>query len=174
MSSDIVSLVIASISLLVAGLSLGWQIGQWLLSGGRPKATLLHGVQGRGGVFTGPVEKAGRSRNVEDLRKQGFYGPEVVGVQVTNHGRASVAVESVALCSRGGGISYVPNGDLIGPQLPYRLDAGTNETWFVDAELGRSLVAVSRNALQKPTQGVYMTVTLGTGKTIETPTTLRI
>lgn len=170
----IVSLVIASISLLVAVLSLGWQIGQWLLSGGRPKATLLHGVQGRGGVFTGPVEKAGRSRNVEDLRKQGFYGPEIVGVQVTNHGRASVAVESVALCSRGGGISYVPNGDLIGPQLPYRLDAGTNETWFVDAELGRSLVAVSRNSLQKPTQGVYMTVTLGTGKTIETPTTLRI
>ena len=70
MSPEVVALVIASISLLVAGLSLGWQIAQWLLSAGRPKAMLLHGVQGGGGVVTGPVQKTGAPRNVKNLRNQ--------------------------------------------------------------------------------------------------------
>ena len=174
MSPEVVALVIASISLLVAGLSLGWQIAQWLLSAGRPKAMLLHGVQGGGGVVTGPVQKTGAPRSVKDLRNQGFNGAEVIGVQVTNHGRASVMVESVALCPRGGEVRFIPQGELIGPELPHRLEAGTNSSWFVDAELGHRLVAVSRDALQERIQGVYMSVTLGTGKTIKTPTTLRM
>lgn len=174
MSSEVIALVIASISLLVAGLSLGWQIAQWLLSAGRPKAVLLHGVQGGGGVVTGPVGKTGAPRDVERLREQGFNGPEIIGVQVTNRGRAPVTVESVALCPRGGEVRFVPQLDLIGPELPHRLEAGTNSSWFMDADLGHRLVAVSRDALRERIQGVYMCVTLGTGKTIKTPTTLRM
>lgn len=174
MSSEVVALVIASISLLVAGLSLGWQIAQWLLSAGRPKAMLLHGVQGGGGVVTGPVERTGAPRNIKNVRKQGFDGPEIIGVQVTNRGRAPVTVESVALCPRGGEVRFVPQGELNGSELPHRLEAGTNSSWFVDADLGHRLVAVSRDTLQERIQGVYMSVTLGTGKTIKTPTTLRM
>ena len=174
MHSDFIALVIASISLLVAGLSLGWQIAQWLLSAGRPKAKLLHGVQGRGGLATGPVEKSGEPRNFESLREQGFNGPEIIGVQVTNHGRAPVTVDRIALCTRGGTMRFMPQGELIGPQMPHRLEAGTNESWYVDADLTNSLVAASRNALDEHISGVYMTVALGTGKSITTPTTLRM
>ncbi len=174
MGSEAIALVIASISLLVAGLSLGWQPAQWLLSAGRPKAKLLHGVQGRGGLVTGPVEKSGAARNVGSLRGQGFDGPEVIGVQVTNHGRAPVTVDSITLCPRGGTMRFMPQGELIGPQMPHRLEAGTNESWYVDADLANRLVAASRNALDEHISGVYMTVALGTGKSITTPTTLRM
>ena len=69
---------------------------------------------------------------------------------------------------------FMPQGELIGPQMPHRLEAGTNESWYVDADLTNSLVAASRNALDEHISGVYMTVALGTGKSITTPTTLRM
>ncbi|MCQ9367633.1 phosphoribosylamine--glycine ligase [Corynebacterium falsenii] len=174
MDSDFIALVIASISLLVAGLSLGWQIAQWLLSAGRPKAKLLHGVQGRGGLATGPVEKSGEPRNFESLREQGFNGPEIIGVQVTNHGRAPVTVDRIALCTRGGNMSVVPQNELLGPALPHRLEAGTNESWYMEADFGYRLVAASRAALHEQIRGVYMSAALGSGKSISTPTTLRM
>ncbi|MCT3000945.1 phosphoribosylamine--glycine ligase [Propionibacterium freudenreichii] len=174
MDSEVIALVIASISLLIAGLSLGWQVAEWLLSAGRPKAKLIHGVQGRGGLATGPVEKSGERRNIQHLREQGFDGPEVIGVQVTNHGRSPVTVDSIALRLRGGTMSLVALTELLGPELPHRLEAGTNESWYVDADLGHRLVAASRSALHEQIRGVYMTVAFGTGKSITTPTTLRM
>jgi len=37
MTTEAAALLISAVSLLLAGLSLGWQIAQWLLSAGRPK-----------------------------------------------------------------------------------------------------------------------------------------
>lgn len=172
MSPEAVALLISGISLLFAGVSLGWQIAQWLLSAGRPKAELRHGVQGGGGAVTGPVGKSGNPFRIQNLRQQGFTGPELIGVQITNHGRSSVTVESVALAPRGGGARFVPEAQLLGPDLPHRLEAGTNASWYVDAVVGHQLIAVSRTALKEKISGVYMTATMGTGKIISTPTTL--
>ena len=40
------ALLISSGSLLLSGLAVGWQIAEWLWSGGRPKAELHHGIAG--------------------------------------------------------------------------------------------------------------------------------
>ena len=51
------AIFIASLSLTVSGLSLGWQIAIWLMNGARVRVTLKNGVSGRGGVVLSEVEK---------------------------------------------------------------------------------------------------------------------
>lgn len=100
-------------------------------------------------------------------------GVEVVGVQVTNHGRAPVIVESVSLRPRGGSMSFVPIGERIGPELPHKLEPGANASWFLDHAHAVRLTEASRSAAGEKVSGVYMAAQLGTGKTIKTKRTLR-
>lgn len=86
------ALLVSCISLVVSGLALGWQIAMWLLNGGRIRTRLMHGVVGRGGVAVGPVKRDSRRLNLGSLRSQGWNGPEVLGIEVTNVGRARVQV----------------------------------------------------------------------------------
>lgn len=173
MESDVIALLISAISLVLAGVSLGWQIAQWLLSAGRPKASLMHGVSKGSGAIVGPVTEAEPGLRTSRLREQGMNGEEIIGIQITNHGRSPVSVERVALCPRGGHTRFIPADQLMGPELPYRLEAGTNASWYLAFDHAHTLVRASRDALGEPVRGVYMRATLGTGKEIQTPETLR-
>lgn len=172
MESESVAILVAALSLVMAALSLGWQIAQYLLSAGRPKATLLHGLSTGGEAYSGPVGSDQERFNLGGLRKQGMTGIEVVGVQVTNHGRAPVIVESVSLRPRGGSMSFMPIGERIGPELPHKLDPGANASWFLDHAHAVRLAEASRSAAGEKVSGVYMAAQLGTGKTIKTKRTL--
>lgn len=175
MKPEFLALVLSAGALLIAGLSLGWQVTQWLLSAGRPRAILFHGLWEGRAAIVGPVPKSGgRPANVPSLRRQGYRGPEVVGVEVTNHGRAPVTVEKVALHTRGGEMSLVPIADRLGPDLPYRLEPGTNASWYVEADHAVRLVESSREVLNESITGVYMVAQLATGKAVETRRTLRL
>ncbi|OZF42110.1 phosphoribosylamine--glycine ligase [Rhodococcus sp. 14-2470-1a] len=169
-----VALLISALSLVLAGLSLGWQIAQWLLSAGRPKASLMHGLSDGAQAWVGPVRKDGTGFDMSRLRQQGVTGSPVVGVQVTNHGRAPVVVETVAMLPRGGSARLVPIGERIGPDLPLTLQPGANASWYLSAEHAERLVRSSREVLHERVSGVYMTAQLATGKTVETPRTLRV
>lgn len=173
MESESVAILVAALSLVMAALSLGWQIAQYLLSAGRPKATLLHGLANGGEAYSGPVGADRTGFDLDRLRKQGMTGTEVVGVQVTNHGRAPVIVESVSLRPRGGSMSFVPIGERIGPELPHKLEPGANASWFLDHAHAVRLADVSRSTAREKVSGVYMTAQLGVGKTIKTKRTLR-
>lgn len=173
MEIEAIALLIAALSLVLAGLSLGWQIAQWLLSGGRAKATLLHGVRQGSDAIIGPVGRDGAGFNITDLRRQGIDGAEVVGIQVTNHGRAPVVVEGVRLCPRGGAMRFVPVAERLGPELPYTLEPGSNASWYMTADHAAALADASREVLTEKVTGVYMDAQLGTGKTITTRETLR-
>jgi len=98
----------------------------------------------------------------------------VFGIQVVNHGRAPLSVDRVSLCTRGGVMQFVPIGDVFGPALPYRLEPGTNASWYVTEENAERLVRSSREALGEPVTGVYMSALLGTGRMVKTPETLRV
>lgn len=174
MEPESVAVVLSAVSLLVAGLSLGWQIAQWLLSAGRPRATLYHGVWQGDAALVGPVRKDGRPLDLASLKNQGYDGPEVVGIQVTNHGRAPVTVEKVTVHTRGGEMKLLPVGERLGPDLPYRLEAGTNASWYLDAGHAVRLVTSSREVLNENVTGVYMTAELATGKSVATPRTLQL
>lgn len=169
-----VALLISALSLVIAGASLGWQVAQWLLSAGRARAVLMHGMLHGDGAFVGPVRKDGMGFDLADLRRQGFEGTAVVGIQVTNHGRAPVFVEGVKLAPRGGVMRFVPIAELHGPDLPHRLEAGTNASWYTSAEHAVTLATSSREVLRENVSGVYMTAQLGTGNTVETKRTLRV
>lgn len=174
MNTEATALLVSAISLGLAGVSLGWQIAQWLLSAGRPKATLMHGMIQGDGAFVGPVPKSGDAFDLERLVDQGFSGRPVVGIQVTNHGRAAVTIESVSLCPRGGTMRFVPIGQRIGPDLPFLLGPGTNQSWYVPIDVGLLLAETSREAANERVTGVYMIAKLATGREIPTPTTLRM
>jgi len=174
METESVALLVSALSLVLAALALGWQIAQYLLSAGRPKATLLHGLVSSSGAYSGPVRADGRGFDLDGLRRQGTSGFEVVGIQVTNHGRAPVIIESVKLLPRGGALSLTPVGERVGPDLPHKLEPGANASWFVDLGHAGRLAAAAREVLNKQVAGVYMTAHLGTGKTVRTSRTLRV
>lgn len=76
----------------MAVLSLGWHITAWALEGRRVRVVLKHGATGRGGVVLGSVDGSGNPRDLGSLREEGFTGPEVLGITVTNIGRAPVTI----------------------------------------------------------------------------------
>lgn len=163
------AILISCGSLLLAGLSLGWQVAQWLLSAARPRAELRHGLLARGSIVCGTVSKEGVGCDVAQLLMQGFTGSEVLGILVTNHGRASLSVDRVAVRARGGKMSLVPT-TTFGPDLPYTIQPGTNASWYMPLEQAEMLLAAAR-AANDPVTGLYMAAELGTGRTIHTPTT---
>lgn len=174
MDEGAAALLLAALSLLVAGLSLGWQVAQWLLSSGRPKAALVHGLVDGPGAYTGPVRRDGARVDLRHLRDQGIAGREVIGVQVTNVGRAPVQVERIAVQAQGGRMSFVPLRDRIGPDLPHSLQPGTNATWYASFEDAALLASSSREVLRDSVTGVFMTVQLGDGRTIRTKRVMRV
>lgn len=174
METESVALLVSALSLVLAALALGWQIAQYLLSAGRPKATLLHGLVSASEAYSGPVRADGKGFDLDGLRRQGMGGFEAVGIQVTNHGRAPVIIESVKLLPRGGAMSLIPIGERVGPDLPHKLEPGANTSWFLDLDHAVPLTAASREVLKERISGVYMTAQLGTGKTVTTRQTLRV
>lgn len=132
------AIILASVSLLVAGASLGWQIANYLLTGARVKVDLCRAVVGY---------PTGAER--------------VVSVEARNIGRHSVEVRSVYL-RLADSHGYFPTRKGVGnPDLPYTLDAGHSLSYlFALSEINDAL---RENKLDGTVRGA---VTLGTGKAV--------
>ncbi|MFB9749216.1 phosphoribosylamine--glycine ligase [Leifsonia shinshuensis] len=167
-----IALLVSVFSLCVAALSLGWQIALWLLGGRRVSIQLRHGVLGDGGIAAGPVGN-GKANDISSMRHQVFVGPEVVGVDVINVGRLPLTVSEYSLRVKGGQFSFVPHGEVIGRPLPFRLEPGESETWYVDAADARALARVHRD-MGKRVAEVFMAVKLGTREEKRTKQTLAL
>lgn len=133
----------------------------------------MQGVLGGGGAYVMPVPKSGGGFDMASLRSQGGVGSEVVGVQVTNHGRLPVTVEAISLEPRGGKLSYMPVADRIGPDLPHAVAPGTNASWYMPREHATNLVASSREVLGEQVTSVYGRAKLATGRSVDTKNDLR-
>lgn len=92
----------------------------------------------------------------------------MIGIAVTNVGRAPVRIDRYSAVLQRGGMSFSPVADAVGPGLPFRLAPGETETWFALADdahrLGSSMRAIGRNV----SDDVFMSVELGTGDTVRT------
>lgn len=164
----IAALVVGLASLLIAALSLAWQIASWALDGRRVHVRLLHGTLAQGGVFTGGVGRDRRRRSLSTLTAQGIVGREVLGIAVTNIGRAPVRVDQYSVELARGGMSFSRVGEVIGPTLPFRLPPGESETWFVELVDASALVSAARSTSPRVSADVRMRVQLGTGDTKRT------
>lgn len=164
----VASFIIAALGLLVAALALGWQIAAWLYDGRRVRLQLVHGAVSPSMAVTG---KVGRDRQPKDLSSAyipGFVGRDVVGVAVTNVGRAPVRIDRCTVVPRVGPLSFTSHGNTVGQALPYRLPPGETETWYVDADDVRALISTNLSRGQTASYDVAMTVELGTGDTKRT------
>lgn len=168
----IAAFVVAALGLLVAAIALGWQIAAWVYDGRRVRVRLVHGALSPNLAVTG---KVGRDRQPKDLSSSyipGFAGQEVIGVAVTNVGRAPVRVDRCTVVPRVGQLSYSAHGKTFGPSLPYRLPPGETESWYVDADDIRALITTNANMGRPASRDVAMTVELGTGDTKRTHRTV--
>lgn len=170
---DFAAILISVFSLAIAACSLGWQVAVWTLSGRRVRLRLLHGVAGRGGFAVGAVDRSETTLDLTSMRRQGWDGPEVIGVEVVNVGRAPVSVRGYSVQAIGGGMSLRPVGDIVGPALPFRLEPGESETWYSDARDARALLS-SLAAIGRQSRSVRMAVSLGTGQERATRRKLRL
>lgn len=168
------ALLVASSSLVLAAASLGWQVAAWLMDGRRVRVTLLHGLLSAGGVYAGKVERGGRPRDLASLYRQGLHGTEVIGVAVTNVGRAPVRIDRYSIALAEGGMSFTPVADAIGPALPHRLPPGETETWYAEADSARALVSSVRAVGRRASDDVRAVVELSTGDEKRTRRTLTV
>jgi hypothetical protein len=163
MSIAIGALVLAVLSFIASGLSVGWQIASWMMDGRRVRVSLLHGASGPVGSAVGKVGRNRRPRNLASVRAEGFTGNEVVGIAVTNIGRAPLRVDRYGVRLVKGGFSFYPIGEAVGPTLPFRLPPGETETWYANVDDARALVASARAIGHKVPAEIRMEIELGTG-----------
>lgn len=160
---DIAALIVACFGAVIAVLSLGWQIAAWTLEGRRVRVNLRHGAMGTHGFAVGNVGRDRKPKDLGSVVAEGFVDREVLGISVTNIGRATVTVTKYSVESVGGPFSFTPIGSQIGPKLPYRLPAGESETWYADMEDVHALVSTSASIRKEARRPVRMSVELGTG-----------
>ena len=172
---DLAALLVACLSLVVASLALGWQVAAWHMDGPRVRLRLKQGLAGNGGVASSTVGRGGQLRDMRTMREQGWRGPDLVGVEVTNLGRSRVQVKNTSIGLRRGGMSAsFPGGNPWSPPLPHWIEPGTTETWYVELDAAATLVNTTRDVVDKSAGGVHMTVELGNGRTIRTRQFLRL
>lgn len=151
---EIAALAIAVLSLIIAGLALGWQIAAWALNGPRIRATLQHGALGRGGAVLSTVGRDSRLRDMSSMRDQGWDGPDVIAVAVTNHGRLRAKVTRFGIQLKRGGMSaQYPASNAWSPGLPYWLEPGESATWYADMQDARALAYATRQSLRADAGG---------------------
>jgi hypothetical protein len=182
---DIAAFVFAAVSLAVSVFSVGWQVAVWLFDAGRVRVVLRHGLltrsaaitskvvgTRRGGLFA-PSRKPGRGiSDLDSIRSQGLDGPEVLAIAVTNTGRVPVTVAKYGT-KLAEAAELSPHADHLGPALPFRLEPGTTETWFVKMDAVRRFVHAGQ-VLKEGARDVTMFAELGSGKTVITRDRLRV
>jgi hypothetical protein len=163
---DILTLVVAIVGVVLAFASLVWQGATFAWSGSRVRVKLRRGAIRR--ELDGILRMQGPLRPSADdkarLRKQGFI-EEVLFVEVRNVGRMAVTVENVAATSADG-LSYSKIADPANAALPHRLEPHSGQSWHIDLAPLQAVV----NLHGQPRE-VWMTVDLGTGKTLRTKET---
>jgi hypothetical protein len=153
---DIMTLAIAVAGLLIATISLTWQVVQHRLTGSVVRVELLAGAFGRGGVATGPIA----GFNMRTLAGQGFNDP-VLAVRGRNIGRLAVDVTGWDIYT-GDGFGYTLPGYGPNPTLPYRLEPGSTVTFYCPLADVRALFD-SKQSIGRTDSRLRGSLTLGTG-----------
>lgn len=169
---QVATFVIAVFGAVVAAGSATWNVAQWRLSGGRAKVRLVMGNATPSGLMVGEPSEA-TSRNIQRLAEIGF-AKQVVGVEVSNVGRAAITVQSWALKTTKTEVSYIPITDSVGPPLPCTIDPGAQQTWVVDMQEGVSLLHTAAEFEGSDGEKICGTARLGTGQQLQTEKSVRL
>ena len=86
----------------------------------------------------------------------------MVGVIVINKGRHPTTIHSVAFSA--GDFSFTPLASRVGPDMPFRLDGYSAESWYLDV---REAVAAQQSwveVMKRPASEVRAVAKLATGR----------
>ncbi len=161
---SVIGLVVAILGFFLSGVSLAWQAATFVWSGSQVKVALRYGARNLSSVVTFPKWPA--TWNV--LSSQGYTVP-VLAVEARNVGRLPVSVTKIeAVLESGHSLVQLEHP----PErlLPYRLEPGSEQTWFIEMQNVSALISASQQVAGKelrPTR-VSMRVHLGTGKAVTT------
>lgn len=158
---SVAALSIAIVGVILAASSLTWNIVLFLLQGARPRVTAIMGaVTADGNLIVGPA-LPGMVESITRTLEQ-FGGPMVVGVEVTNAGRAPLHIHKWSVKAEPFGATLVPlnNGDL-GAETPCDITPGATQSFVMNADQVRAMLAASTAADQRA-QRVVCTVSSGT------------
>lgn len=123
---DIVTLVIAVLGAVTGIAALAWSIAAHVLSGPRPKVTLLDGWTNGRGYASVPFRRFSTASKPE-----GFEMP-MVGVQVNNAGRSPVQVTAIVVTNGSARYGEIGTATAMHPELPTLLGPGEQQTWWLD------------------------------------------
>lgn len=106
--------------------------------------------------------------------EQGWNEAELLGAVVHNRGRTRVKVTGISINVDRGGFEVGIHSGFVGPEtLPQWVEPGESVTWWVDAREARALLSAVRSSGSSATSA-GMSVELGTGKKLSTPTRVRL
>lgn len=166
---QILTFVVAAVGLVFAAASLGWNVAQFHLTGGRPSIDLIRGVLTPTGVITVPLN-GNADRQLAQLRAEHGYTEQVIGVVVRNTGRTSVRVQRWGI-SCPGTAEYWLIGDSLGPTLPASIEGGAQQTWVTPIEPAYALAYASAG-IRTDEPAVHGKVELGDGKLLLSKTAM--
>lgn len=161
----IATFVVAVVAAVMSALALGWQILNYKLTGGRVKIELqLGGMHpSRRSMVSGSAAEQ-REGWEQGVARAGFP-VLIIGVEVVNVGRLPVTIREWGLVASPGGLAYVPIGESTGPDRPFKLEAGTHQTWAVELDRARSLASASTVTSQAEVFTIRARVRLADGRT---------
>lgn len=175
---QVATFCIAVLALVASLLALGWNIAQWLLSGGRARVELSVGfvekISTRYALF--PLSPNGLEEARKEMERNNINGDLAYFITVRNVGRTALTVRSVqfrvdptreAFGTMGG-------GDW-GDKTPARVETGDSVVIGMSAEFLIDMAAVVRNK-HKGMDPVVMRAEadLGTGKTVTSKAALSL
>jgi hypothetical protein len=133
---DTATTVIAAVGLVFALASVLWQAWTFRLSGSRVRVEIARGLIGNGHAITVPWDAT--PAQLEHMQGQGYTDPAYL-VTVANSGRGETSVVSVDLALPGGGAF---TETVLQPQLPFRLEGQSEQTWHFDGRVVEGYVRV--------------------------------
>jgi hypothetical protein len=168
--SDIASIVLGSLGVGLALVSIGWQAWTFLRSGSKVEVVIAEGrrgfMQGQLGVATFSPNTAPWERDY--IEQQGL-GEPVVAVTAHNLGRGETSISKCDVAvSDGGAYSNTANE----PPLPYRLAGESEQTWYFPLEPIRAYVHIRREQGAGPDITIRGRVRLGSKKVINSKNSL--
>lgn len=151
---------IAALGLVLAIVSLVWQAITYTRSGSRFAVDIHFGALGPGGLVrqtgTGPPDFA-------RLAAQGFTEPVIIAT-VRNIGRLSGTVVSWSIDN--GPMAYVPTQNLIGENVPLRIDHEDKRDLVVELSPIRATVDINADVLGERSRDVRAVIETASGKKI--------
>jgi hypothetical protein len=162
--TGVLTLAVAIIGLVLAIVSLLWQLFSFRLQGPRLRITLKKGYFGVGNLVSSPI---GVDADVQ-MAAQGLT-EKLIGVEVQNVGRMPISIDG-ATAKLENGMMFTETNLSLNPAIGTRIEPHSTETWWVrwDNVIRMATASAAINSKWQRAQQVRMQVKPAAGKLRET------